>query len=139
MEAVSRGANRAGGHVIGVTSDEIEAWRPGGANRWVQEEMRFGTQRQRLFGLIENCDAAIVLPGGIGTLAELAEMWSHMQTGAIYPRPLILIGPGWKSVIETFFAVLDGYVAEKSRKLLDFAEDVDAAFAKLNARMDDIA
>ena len=137
MEAVSRGANRAGGHVIGVTSDEIESWRPGGANRWVQEEMRFKTQRQRLFGLIENCDAALVLPGGIGTLAELAEMWSHMQTGAISPRPLILIGPGWKSVIETFFAVLDGYVPEQSRKLLDFAEDVDAAFAKLNAKVGD--
>lgn len=139
MEAVSRGANHAGGHVIGVTCDEIEAWRSGGANRWVQEEMRFKTQRQRLFGLIENCDAALVLPGGIGTLAELAEMWSHMQTGAIPSRPLILIGPGWSSVIERFLAVLGDYVPEKSRKLLDFAENVDIAFAKLSEKIGDAA
>ena len=139
MEAVSRGASQAGGHVIGMTCDEIEAWRPVAANRWVQEEMRFKTQRQRLFGLIENCDAAIVLPGGIGTLAELAEMWSHMQTGAISSRPLILVGPGWRSVILQFLAVLGDYVPESSRKLLDFAEDVDIAVAKLSEKMGDAA
>ncbi|HWQ84126.1 MAG TPA: hypothetical protein VN363_06135, partial [Anaerolineales bacterium] len=41
MEAVSRGAAEAGGHVIGVTCAEIEAWRPGKANAWVKEERCF--------------------------------------------------------------------------------------------------
>ena len=40
MEAVSRGAREAGGHVIGVTSEDIEAWRPIKANAWVIEELR---------------------------------------------------------------------------------------------------
>ncbi|MEO5887867.1 MAG: hypothetical protein ABIQ77_09400, partial [Anaerolineales bacterium] len=43
MEAVSRGAHEAGGHVIGVTSEEIEAWRPIKANSWVMEEIRTKT------------------------------------------------------------------------------------------------
>ena len=40
MEAVSRGAAEAGGHVIGVTCDEIENWRPVAPNRWIKEEKR---------------------------------------------------------------------------------------------------
>ena len=40
MEAVSRGACEAGGHVIGVTCEDIEAWRPIKANSWVMEEIR---------------------------------------------------------------------------------------------------
>jgi hypothetical protein len=63
-------------------------------------------------------------------------MWSHMQTGAIPSRPLILVGPGWRSVIEQFLVVLGGYVPETSRKLLDFAGDVDMAFAKLSEKFE---
>jgi uncharacterized protein (TIGR00730 family) len=127
MEAVSCGAAEAGGFVIGVTCDQIEAFRPGGANRWVQQEMRFETLRDRLYALIENCDAALALPGGVGTLTEIAAMWSQLQTGAIHPKPLILIGPGWQVVMEKFLAVFDEYVPERHRHLLRFAPDVDSA------------
>ena len=37
MEALSRGASEVGGHVIGVTCDQIETWRPVKANPWVTE------------------------------------------------------------------------------------------------------
>jgi uncharacterized protein (TIGR00730 family) len=127
MEAVSRGAAEAGGRVIGVTCDEIETWRAVGPNRWVQEELRFARIRERLFGLIDHCDAAIVLPGGIGTLAELAETWSHLQTGAIAPRPLILVGPGWQAVLENFLQVFDAYVPPEHRRWLSFAPDIEKA------------
>src|SRR5512146_2138496 len=63
MEAVSRGANEAGGHVIGVTCEDIEAWRAVNHNPWVMEELRFPSLRLRLFGLIDNCEAALALPG----------------------------------------------------------------------------
>src|SRR5512145_1976234 len=61
MEAVSRGAAEAGGHVIGVTCEEIEKWRNVGANRWVKEERRQKTLNERLQALIEGCDAALAL------------------------------------------------------------------------------
>src|SRR5512141_827539 len=64
MEAASRGANEAGGHVIGVTAEVIERYRPGGANPWVIEERRYSTLFERLQALIYGCDAAIALPGG---------------------------------------------------------------------------
>jgi uncharacterized protein (TIGR00730 family) len=133
MEAVSRGAAENGGHVIGVTCEEIEAWRPIRANPWVQEEMRFKTLRQRLFALIENCDAAVVMPGGIGTLAELAEMWSHLQAGIIATRPLILVGAGWQSVLDQLFQSLGAFIPDSYRKLVSFAENVDQAFAMLQS------
>jgi uncharacterized protein (TIGR00730 family) len=131
MEAVSRGATEAGGHVIGVTCDEIEAWRPGRANPWVQEERRFQTLHERLFSLIDDCDAAIALPGGIGTLAEIAMMWSNLQIGAISPRPLVLIGSRWKLVFETFWKTFDGQVQENSRALLRFAQNAEEAIGNL--------
>jgi uncharacterized protein (TIGR00730 family) len=133
MEAVSRGAAENGGHVIGVTCEEIEAWRPLRANPWVQEEMRYKTLRQRLFALIENCDAAVVMPGGVGTLAEMAEMWSHLQTGIIPARPLILVGAGWQRVLDQFFKSLGAFVPIPNRQILSFAENVDQAFAMLQS------
>jgi uncharacterized protein (TIGR00730 family) len=135
MEAVSRGAAEAGGHVIGVTCDQIETWRPVAPNAWVKEEMRYATMRQRLFGLIEECDAALALPGGIGTLAEISVMWSHLQTGAISPRPLILIGVGWKATIETFYQNLGKYITEKDQEWIQFSQGVDQAVRILQTRI----
>lgn len=131
MEAVSRGVATAGGHVIGVTCDEIEAYRPVACNPYVIEEMRFTSIRQRLLALIDNCDAAIALPGGAGTLAEIAVMWNHLITGAISPRPLILVGAGWRAVFNLFFADLGDYVPETDRLWLSFAADVRSAFNRL--------
>jgi len=131
MEAVSRGAAEAGGQVIGVTCDEIESWRPVSPNRWVMEEMRFPTLRQRMYALIEECDAAMALPGGIGTLAEAATMWSQLQTGATAPRPLILIGSGWQKTFQVLFESLEEYIAEKDHHLLSFAPDIETSFNTL--------
>jgi predicted Rossmann-fold nucleotide-binding protein len=132
MEAVSRGASEAGGHVIGVTCDEIERWRPVRPNAWVQEEWRHTTMRERLFALIEGCDAAVALPGGIGTLAEVAVMWSHLQTGAISQRPLLLIGPGWQQTIQTFVSAFSPHIPEAYRHLITLVPDVEAAVSYLN-------
>jgi uncharacterized protein (TIGR00730 family) len=131
MEAVSRGANEAGGHVIGITCAEIEKWRPVGANPWVIEEIKFPTLRQRLYALIEMGDACLALPGGIGTLAEVAVMWSQMQVGATTSRPLILIGEGWKTTISTFIDELGAYIPAPYRNLLHYANDLDTILATL--------
>jgi uncharacterized protein (TIGR00725 family) len=132
MEAVSRGAAEAGGYVIGVTCDEIETWRQVGPNQWVQEEVRFPTVRERMFTLIEECEAAFALPGGVGTLAEIAVMWNQMQTRAIQVRPLILIGEGWENTFKHVFESFPEYIPQNHRPLITFAPGVDTAFERLS-------
>ena len=139
MEAVSRGANEAGGHVIGITCDEIEAWRPIKANPWVLEEIRFPTLRQRLYGLIDLCDGAVALPGGIGTLAEISVLWSQLQTGASQPRPFVLVGSGWRITLATFIQELGEYVPHHSRNLLACVGDEAAAVQSLEQLLDQSA
>ena len=135
MEAVSRGAAEAGGHVIGITCAEIEAWRGVRANAWVIEEMRFPTLRERLLALIDECDAALALPGGIGTLTEITTMWNHLLIDAIHPRPLIAIGPGWQAIIEQFYAQMGGYIPQTQRSWLQLAPDVATAVTLLRLKI----
>lgn len=133
MEAVSRGAAEAGGHVIGVTCNDIEKWRSVGANQWVREEIRKTTLTERLIGLIETCDAALALPGGPGTLTEISLMWNLMIIGSHRRRPLILIGDGWQSVIGQVYASLDSYVSASQRELVQFAADIKTAVEMLES------
>ncbi len=134
MEAVSRGANEAGGHVVGVTCEDIEAWRPTKANPWVKEERRRKTLLDRLAGLIEGCDAALALPGGPGTLTEIALMWNLMIVESLPPRPLTLIGQGWQSTFDQFFTEFESYMPKHQRELLYFAKDVKTAVKLLENR-----
>ena len=127
MEAVSRGAREAGGHVIGVTCEDIEAWRPIKANAWVMEEIRKKTLVERLHTLIHESDAALALPGGPGTLTEISLMWNLMIVESLHRRPLILIGDGWQSVFDQFFRGLDPYVPAHQRAILNFAKDAQTA------------
>jgi uncharacterized protein (TIGR00730 family) len=136
MEAASRGANEAGGHVIGVTCEEIESFRPVGPNPWVQEEWRRKTLRDRLSALLDNCDAAIALPGGVGTLLEINLCWNEFAIHAQDPKPLILIGSGWRTVMETFFKELGEYVHIKAREYIAFAPDPSGAFELLGQFLD---
>ncbi len=131
MEAVSRGASEAGGHVIGVTCVQIEKWRAIGANKWVKEELRKESLLDRLQALIEGCDAALALPGGPGTLTEISLMWNMMIIGALEKRPLILIGERWQAVFSRFFEELGSYSPPNQRGLLRFASDTAAAVDQL--------
>ncbi|MCH7662339.1 MAG: LOG family protein [Chloroflexi bacterium] len=125
MEAVSRGASEADGHVIGVTSNEIEAWRPGKPNNWIKEELRFKSAHERLVALVKQCDAAIALPGGAGTLAEIAALWKHLIISS--PRPFIIVGPKWESVFESLFTNLAEHITAKDRDFLAFAPNIHSA------------
>lgn len=132
MEAVSRGASQAGGHVIGVTCEEIENWRGVKANQWVAEELRYATLHERLLTLVEECDAAIALPGGIGTLAEISVMWNNMYIDAMPVRPLVLIGEGWRAVVDAFIQSLSPYIPHKCQQMVTLVTDMAAAVAALN-------
>jgi uncharacterized protein (TIGR00730 family) len=127
MEAASRGASEAGGHVIGVTCADIEAWRGTRANAWVKEERRFASLQERLNELILACDAAIALPGGPGTLAEIALTWNLMIVDSIPRKPLILVGDGWKNVLESFQREFAIYTNFNQEKFITFAGTVQEA------------
>jgi uncharacterized protein (TIGR00730 family) len=129
MEAVSRGAKEAGGHVIGVTCEDIEAWRAVKPNSWVMEEVRRKTLIERLHTLIHESDAALALPGGAGTLTEIALMWNLMIVESLHRRPLILVGRGWQSTFDQFFREFDSYMTAPQREILRFAKDVHTAIS----------
>ncbi len=121
MEATSRGAKEAGGHVIGVTTslfDEVRLH----PNAYLDEEIKFPTLFQRLHHLVTMADVWIALPGGIGTLSEVALTWSLMQTGEMKPQPFVLVGDMWRKTIGEFSN--DYYVRPQYRELLRYADDV---------------
>lgn len=127
MEAASRGACEAGGHVIGVTCGLIEGWRGLRPNPWVREEQKFDTLRERLGHLVEFCDAAVALPGGIGTLSEVALTWSLLQTGEIRRKPLVVVGHVWSATVSAFLAHAGDYLHPGDADLVHQAADVAAA------------
>ena len=134
MEAVSRGASEAGGHVIGVTCEQIESWRDVHPNKWIEEEWRYPTLKARLNALIEKCDAAFALPGGPGTLTEIMLMWNQLIIEALPPTPLILIGEGWQTLFnQAFYENLGSYVPQSQRDYLQFAPDVQSAVKMLES------
>jgi hypothetical protein len=101
MEASARGAREAGGHTIGIT---CVIWSRR-ANPYIVEEVRTQSFPERLMTLIERGDAYIVLPGGTGTLAELALVWEMMNKGSLSRtvggrKPLLVRAPYWLPVID---------------------------------------
>lgn len=127
MEAVSRGAHEANGHVIGVTCIDIENWRGSKLNQWVKEEIRKQTLIERLDALITGCDTAIALAGGSGTLTEVSLMWNLMVIESLPRKRLILIGAGWKNTLDSFFNEFESYMSLRQREFLYFADDVKEA------------
>jgi len=127
MAGTSQGAKESGGHVIGATCKEIEHWRPIGPNQWVDEEWPCDTLIERLDKMVHNCDAAIALPGGVGTMLEICLTWNLLTIEAMDPKPMILIGEGWHAVMRQFFGSLGDYVSIRNREFLAFAPDPESA------------
>ena len=121
MEAASRGAKEAGGYVIGVTTSLFDGRRLH-ANAYLDEEIKLPTLFQRLHHLVTMADAWVALPGGIGTLSEVALTWSLMQVGEMQRRPFVLVGKQWRTTIGTFSS--DYYVRPQHRDLIKYADHV---------------
>jgi len=98
MEACARGAADAGGKSIGVT---CSAFGRSGPNRYISREIVTGSLDERLNKLIELGRAYVVLPGGTGTLLELAKVWELKNKGFLdKARPIILLGRFWEPLVE---------------------------------------
>jgi uncharacterized protein (TIGR00730 family) len=101
MEAAARGAREARGtdtsaETIGVICD---IFGDRSANSWIDEIRHSTTLFERLEQLIALGDAYVVLPGGTGTLLELAAVLELTTKGLIPPRPVILLGGYWEDVL----------------------------------------
>ncbi len=127
MLATAKGAVEAGGKVIGVT---CRAFKRGKANEYVTEEVTTDRLTDRLAKLIELGQAYIVLPGGTGTLLELADVWEHKNKGfANADKPIILVGAFWQPLLTMMVAADTDSVL--SVECVETAEDA-VEFLKTN-------
>src|SRR3979490_1010825 len=92
MEAVSRGAKEAGGHVIGVTGAVIARNFERVPNSFLDQEVRTAALLERIDKLVELGAAYVILPGGAGTLAEPGIVWNPAPLGARAANPLCVGG-----------------------------------------------
>ena len=97
MLAASKGAAEAGGKTIGVTCSAFA----GKANEYISREIITDSLSERLDTLIKLGQAYIVLPGGTGTLLELAKVWELKNKGFLKAnKPIILIGSFWEPLVK---------------------------------------
>ena len=126
MEAASRGAAEAGGHVIGITSSKIEEYRPDTPpNQYITEEIKYDSLQERMLHVVKENDGMVVMPGGIGTLGEFALAWNLVQVNELSPRPIVLFGPLWKDTVDVFFD--PAYVDVQYVDALGFVDSAEAA------------
>jgi uncharacterized protein (TIGR00730 family) len=99
MLAAAKGASEAGGEVIGVT---CSAFKSSTANEYVSHEVVTASLDERLDKLIQLGQAYVVLPGGTGTLLELAKVWELKNKGFLKTdKPIILLGGFWKPLVDS--------------------------------------
>ncbi len=97
MLAAAKGARQVGGEVIGVT---CSAFGRGRANEYLTQEIPTDSLEERLRTLLALGSAYFVLPGGTGTLLELADVWElKNKCFATADKPIIIVGDFWSDLI----------------------------------------
>jgi hypothetical protein len=127
MEGANKGASEAGGVSVGLG---IELPFESGLNQWVDKGINFRYFFARKTMFVKYSQGFIALPGGIGTLDELFEALTLVQTGKKTSFPIVLLGTeywsglmGWLS--DTLLA--DGKISHEDLRLLTVTDDVDEA------------
>lgn len=114
MLASSKGASDAGGKVIGVTCSAFK----GSPNEYVTEEIRTDCLQNRLQKLVDVADGYIVLPGGTGTLLELAHIWEFKNKNFLKgDKPIIMFSDFWEHLFKMM-----GSIDTKSTKCVQIAQ-----------------
>lgn len=137
MEAANRGAAEAGGKSIGLG---IQLPHEQEANPYISPELNFNFHYffMRKLWFAQLAKALIVFPGGFGTMDELWEMLTLLQTGKLHRRNLILIYGRryWNQVLNWRAMVRWGTITEVDYGLLQFADTVDDAFDRVRTSME---
>ena len=137
MEAANRGAYEAGGKSIGLS---IELPHEQFANPYISPELSFNFHYffMRKLWFAQIAKALIVFPGGFGTMDELWEMMTLLQTGKLTRTNLILIygRKYWNDVLNLKGMVRWGTISATEYGLLQFADTVDEAFEVIRAGLE---
>jgi hypothetical protein len=133
MEAANRGCHEAGGLSIGCN---IELPHEQSVNAYVDlgVEFRYFFARKTMF--VKYADGFAIFPGGFGTLDELFESVTLIQTGKIRHFPVVLIGTEyWAGLLEWLRneAVTRGAVSPHDMDLVQCTDDMEEACAMLTA------
>ena len=98
MEAANKGAREAGGVSVGLG---IELPREQGMNDYVDLGVHFRYFFARKTMFVKYSDGFVVMPGGMGTLDELFEAVTLVQTGKVSTFPIVLVGSGyWRGLVD---------------------------------------
>ncbi|MDP3659365.1 LOG family protein [Phenylobacterium sp.] len=134
MEAANRGAMETGAPSIGFNITLPTEQQP---NPFTTPELtfRFHYFAMRKMHLAARARALVVFPGGFGTLDEMFELLTLMQTGKSAPLPVVLFNRDYWTRIISFEGLAEaGMVAPGDLKLFDFAESAEEVWSLLVAR-----
>ena len=127
MEAANRGASEAGGVSIGAN---IELPMEQGVNRWVNVPLNFRYFFVRKTMFVKYAEGFIIFPGGYGTLDELFEALTLIQTGKLWNFPIVLFDTAyWSGLVEWIESRLEaeGMIKPEDRGLFKVTDDPQTA------------
>ncbi len=140
MEAANRGASEAGGSTIGMNiSLPFEQY----PNEYISDGLAFEFHYffMRKFWLAYLAKAAVVMPGGFGTLDEFMELLTLVQTEKIRRKlPIVLFGSEyWNKIVEFEPMAEFGTIDREDLNLFHITDSVDDAFNWLKAQLSEWA
>jgi uncharacterized protein (TIGR00730 family) len=132
MEAANRGARDVGATSVGCN---IQLPHEQAANEYLDISLRFGHFFARKVMFVRYASAFVIAPGGFGTLDELFEALTLIQTATIRHFPVVLIGGEWDGLIDWLRdrALAGGRIGPRDLDLLRIAVDPDEVCAIVDA------
>lgn len=134
MEAASRGAKEADGRTVGCT---IELPNEQAASAWLDRRVDFHYFFVRKVMLVKYSYGFVVMPGGFGTMDEIFETLTLIQTGKIHDFPLVLMGVEyWQRLLQflTSKMVPAGTIAADDVERILLTDDPEAAVREIRRR-----
>ncbi len=128
MEAANRGAHEGGVPSIGLNIVLPHEQKP---NPYISPELcfQFHYFATRKMHFLMRAKGLVAFPGGLGTLDEVFETLTLMQTGKIDPFPVILFGRGyWERVVNFQTLVEEGTIDESDLDLFQYVERAEDAW-----------
>lgn len=125
MEGANRGAFDATGKTVGLNISLPHEQFP---NPYITPELcfQFHYFAMRKLHFLLRARALVAFPGGYGTLDELFETLTLVQTRKIRPLPIVLVGESfWRGAVNLDFLVSEGVIDEEDRDLFWYAESAD--------------